>query len=401
MITRTANLYKTSFTGLSKETWLLSFIMLINRSGTMVIPYMTLYLTDKSMGRTLSEAGIVISLFGLGSIIGAYFGGKISDRIGFHKVQLVTLFFGGLLFILLGQIKNYPLICACTFLLSLVNEAFRPANSSAIAFYSSAANRTRSYSLNRLSINLGWAVGASIGGLLAAYNYELLFWVDGVTNLFAAAFLFYFLKPSKIKPREHKEEFVPPAQSAYKDKTYLWFIFLVTLFALCFFQLFTTVPKYFRDELHLSEEYIGLTMAVNGGIIVALEMVMIYTLEGRRKATSYITIGLVICALAFAVLLLPGPGKLISMLMIVLVSFGEISSMPFMNSFWTIRCTEKNRGQYAALFTISWGVAQTLGPFLSSLLVDATSFSVLFSVALGILLLAALGFYNLDRKRTA
>lgn len=352
------------------------------------------------MGRTLSEAGIVISLFGLGSIIGAFFGGKITDRIGFHKVQLFTLFFGGLLFILLGQLKNYSLICTCTFLLALVNEAFRPANSSAIAFYSGAENRTRSYSLNRLAINLGWAVGASVGGVLAAANYELLFWVDGLTNIAAAGLLFLFLHPpsnSKKPPVENKESAL--ARSAYADKTYLWFIFLVMLFALCFFQLFTTVPKYFRDEMHLSERYIGLIMAVNGIIIVALEMVLIYRLEGTRKIQHFIAAGLALCALAFACFFIPGPAKVISVLMIVLISFGEIISMPFMNTFWTSRSNENNRGQYAALFTIAWGTAQTLGPFLSSLLVDATSFQLLFTGIISIFLLAALGFYNLEKGK--
>ena len=155
MIQKTLSLYKTSFTGLSPQTWLLSIVMLINRSGTMVIPFMTLYLTSKEMGRSLSDAGTVIGLFGFGSIIGAFLGGKLSDRIGFHKVQLITLLSGGIMFMVLGQIKNFPLICLCTFLLSLVNEAFRPANSSAVAFYSTVANRTRSFSLNRLAINLG------------------------------------------------------------------------------------------------------------------------------------------------------------------------------------------------------------------------------------------------------
>jgi predicted MFS family arabinose efflux permease len=171
MVTRTLSLYKTSFTGLSKESWLLSFIMLVNRSGTMVLPFMTLYLTSKEMHRTLSEAGFVMALFGLGSIIGAYFGGKFSDKIGFYKVQLFTLIGGGMMFIVLGQVKSYPLICVVTFLLSMINEAFRPANSSSIAFFSNSENRTRSYSLNRLAINLGWAVGATIGGLVAAFNY--------------------------------------------------------------------------------------------------------------------------------------------------------------------------------------------------------------------------------------
>ncbi|MBK8141693.1 MAG: hypothetical protein IPK57_12325 [Chitinophagaceae bacterium] len=75
----------------------------------------------------------------------------------------------------LGQMKTYPLICTFTYLLSFVNEAFRPANSTAIAFYSKTENRTRSYALNRLAINIGWAVGSGLGGFLADMSYELLF----------------------------------------------------------------------------------------------------------------------------------------------------------------------------------------------------------------------------------
>lgn len=396
MIARTVSLYKTSFTGLSKESWLLSFIMLINRSGTMVLPFMTLYLTGNDMHRTLSEAGIVMGLFGLGSIIGAYFGGKFSDKIGFYKVQLFTLLFGGIMFIILGQVKSYSLICVFAFLLSLINEAFRPANSSAVAFYSNPENRTRSYSLNRLAINLGWAVGASIGGLLAAYNYELLFWVDGITNILAALLLFYFLKPViQLKKEETKEVEVPLVMSAYKDKTYVWFLVLITLFACCFVQLFTTIPKYFRDDLFLNERYIGLIMAINGIIIVAIEMVLVYTLEKKNKNIQYIIIGLVLCACSFLSLLIPGNAKIISLMMILFITIGEIMAMPFMNTFWIQRTNDKNRGQYAALYTIAWGTANTLGPYLCSALVDATNFKVLFVVLTAILLLTGVGFYKL------
>lgn len=400
MITRTISLYKISFTGLSKEAWLLSFIMLINRSGTMVLPFMTLYLTGNEMHRSLSDAGIVMGLFGLGSIIGAYFGGKFSDKIGFYKVQLFTLLFGGIMFIILGQVKSYPLICVCAFLLSLINEAFRPANSSAVAFFSTSENRTRSYSLNRLAINLGWAIGASIGGLLAAYNYELLFWVDGITNISAAVLLFYFLKPViKLKKEETKEAEVPLIMSAYKDKTYLWFLVLITLFSCCFVQLFTTIPKYFRDDLFLNERYIGLIMAINGIIIVAIEMILIYTLEKKNKNIQYIIIGVILCACSFLSLLIPGNAKLISLTMILFITIGEIMAMPFMNSFWIERCNDKNRGQYAALYTIAWGTANTLGPYLCSALVDATNFKVLFVVLGAVLFLTGFGFYKLGNKR--
>jgi predicted MFS family arabinose efflux permease len=366
----------------------------------MVVPFMTLYLTGKDMQRSLSDAGLVMGLFGLGSIVGAFFGGKLSDRIGFYKVQLITLFGGGIMFLILGQVKSFPLICLCTFILSLVNEAFRPANSSAIAFYSTIENRTRSYSLNRLSINLGWAVGASVGGILASIDYELLFWVDGFTNLTAAVLLAYFLKPSGT-PRVKTEPTVQvtPAQSAYRDKIYLWFILLVVLFAFCFFQLFTTIPKYFRDNLHLGERYIGFIMAINGGIIVALEMVVIFVLEGKKRLQVYISAGLIVCALAFMSLLLKGDPKLISLCMILLITAGEIAAMPFMNTIWTLRSNEKNRGQYAALYTMAWGVAQVLGPFTCSYIAEAFGFDVMFIFISSLLCIAAVGFYYLPSKQ--
>lgn len=366
-----------------------------------MLPFMTLYLTSPEIGRSLSDAGTVMGLFGLGTVIGAYIGGRLTDKIGFYNVQLFSLFFGGILFIVLGQITSFPLICVFTFLLSFINEAFRPANSTAIAHYSNTGNRTRSYSLNRLSINLGWAIGASIGGIVATHNYEALFWIDGFTNISAAILLFRFLKPKKITLEKTSlvEEKIPEKNSAYKDRVYLLFIALVTVFALCFFQLFTTVPKYFRDNLHLKESYIGFVLALNGLLIVIFEMVVIYRLEQKNKNLSYIIFGLIVCALAFASLLIPGPAKIITLIMILLITVGEIMTMPFMNTFWTQRSNDLNRGQYAALYTMAWGLAQTLGPVLSSFLVDASSFNVLFVVMSLLLLLTALGFVYLSKTQ--
>src|SRR5262245_33584676 len=139
MLNATARTYRNAYAGLSRETWLLSLIMLINRSGTMVIPFITLYLTKK-LGYSVKEAGIVFGLFGAGAFSGAWLGGKLTDRIGFHAVQMITLLGGGIMFMVLGQMQTYFSICVVTYALGFVNEAFRPANSTAIAFYSKEEN---------------------------------------------------------------------------------------------------------------------------------------------------------------------------------------------------------------------------------------------------------------------
>jgi len=367
--------------------------MLINRSGTMVVPFMTLYLTSDKMGYSIGQAGFVFGLFGIGAFSGAWLGGKLTDKIGFYPVQLATLIGGGILFFALGQMRSFPLICTFTFLLSFVNESFRPANSSAIAFYSKEENRTRSYALNRLAINIGWSVGMAIGGFLAHINYELLFWVDGCTNILAAFMMWLLLKPVAFNPVHHAGTELEKPLPAYRDKSYMVFIVITMLFAACFFQIFTNLPVYFKKDLHLSEQFIGIVMSANGILIAILEMVLVYKLEGKRNNLVYITAGVFITGISFLVLNIPYIGSAGVFGMICIITIGEILALPFMNSYWISRSQHSNRGQYAALYTMSWSAAQTLGPMFGAQLAQHQGFNLLWWVVGGLCLLTAF-FYR-------
>jgi predicted MFS family arabinose efflux permease len=398
MLSSIIHLYRQSFRGLSAPTWYLSLVMLINRSGTMVVPFMTLYLTQH-LGVSLGKAGIVMAIFGLGSVCGSLLGGKLTDRVGFYPVQIVTLIGGGIMFIVLGQMKSYNLICVFTFLLSLVNEAFRPANQTAIAFYSNAENRTRSYTLNRLAINIGWALGGAMGGFIAHYNYELLFWVDGITNI-GGAILLLSLLPYSRQMAAHKaaaEKVVTKAKSVYTDKPYLVFVLCTTLFAICFFQLFATVPVFFKEEWLIDEQKVGLIMASNGLLIALFEMPIILRLDGRVNNLRTIAAGTLLVALSYIILNFFPPGIWLAFISTVVVTAGEIFSMPFMNAYWTARCTHSNRGQYAALYTMAYSIAFVLGPYSGSKLVEAGGYSLLWWVVGAVCGIAALGYYWLNQ----
>lgn len=392
-----ASIYINSYRGLEPSVWLLSVVMLVNRMGTMVLPFMTLYLTEDK-GISIGKAGIVLTVFGLGTVCGGFIGGKLTDKLNFYFIQLFALLGGGIMFIILGQMMNYTAICIATFMLSLINESFRPANAAAIAHYSKNQNTTRSFTLNRLAINLGWAVGGALGGFVASKSYHLLFWIDGLTNISAAILLWLLLAPSKNKDSKANKEALPIKHSAYKDKVFLVFIVLNTLFACCFFQIFTTIPVYFKQDLFLNEEQIGIVMALNGLIIAVFEMVLIHNLEGRRELLTYINMGIVLVGMGFIALnILPGTFSL-ALIFITFITFGEIVGMPFMTTFWVKRTTAANRGQYAGLNTMSWAIAQIAGPGLGAQIAQRYGFNTLWWVLGVIFAIMVIGYRWLQLK---
>ena len=384
-------LYKNAYKGLSRETWYLSLVILINRSGTMVIPFMTMYATQK-LGFSIAKAGFLMSFFGIGSIIGSFFGGKITDAIGYQKVQLFALFGGGIMFITVGYLTAYLSLCIGILILSIVNESFRPANAAAVAAYSLPENRTRSYSLNRLAINLGWAFGGTIGGFLAARNYHALFWVDGLTNIAAAILLIIVLNKPKTEKTEIKQINEEIILSAYRDKEYLGFIALTILFAFCFFQMFTMLPVFYKTELHISEDEIGILMAINGLLIAVVEMFLVYNLERKNKPLKFISYGVWLVAISYVLYNLLEGRFILALLSILIITLGEMLSMPFMNTYWISRSNDSNRGQYAALYSMSWATSQIAAPSVGGWIAGNYSFNMLFWVLFIVAGLSAIGY---------
>lgn len=401
MLIATLNLYKNAYTGLNRRMWLLGIVMLINRSGTMVLPFMTLYC--KHIGYSTKQAGYVVAIYGIGSLLGAFIGGKLSDRFGFYYTQFFALLCGGILFITLGQMNSYVSICVCTFFLSMVNESFRPANATAIAHYSTPENRTQAFSIVRLAINLGWAVGAALGGLLASVSYHLLFWVDGFTNISAAFLLIWLLPKVSMEEQQNVSQTLTlkvKAKPAYADKPFMFFIMLQVLFAICFFQLFTTMPLYFKEGLHIDEFWIGVLMAINGIIIAIFEMVIVFKLEGSRPYLRLMAYGAVLMGFSFFALNIPFiHGFIIAALSIVIITFSEMIAMPFMNTWYISRSTAGNRGQYAALYTMAWSAAQVFGSTGGTQIAYAVGFNNLWWIIATICLLTAWGYNKLLSKQ--
>jgi predicted MFS family arabinose efflux permease len=383
-------LYKNAFGGLSKQVWLLSLVMFINRSGTMVVAFLSLYLT-KNAQFTIQQAGIAMMCFGLGAFLGAWLGGKITDIRGHYYVQFYSLFISGILFFFIGITHNFYFICTLLFVLSVFGDAYRPANQVAIAAYSSPENFTRSVSLVRLAINLGWAIGPALGGILAYYDYQYLFYADGITNIFAAALVFKFLKENHKVQKVTISKKEKSQDSPLKDHFFLWFLFFSTVYALGFFPLFTVMGLYYQDVLHFNTLKIGFIMASNGAAVVMIEMILLYKIQGKFNPIKLIILG---CFLLFAnfLIIFSFDAFWIILLAMFLASLSEIFAMPFMNTITIERAKAHNRGQYSALYAMTWAISHTLAPVYSTQIISKYGYQVLILIFAGLALFSMFGF---------
>ena len=397
VLKRIVTLYRNAFEGLSRPTWMLSLIMLINRSGTMVLPFLSVYLTQ-SLGFSVVETGIVLSSYGFGSLVGAYFGGILTDRIGHFQVQFISLIISGFCYIALSAISDYYYLIGGFFLTSMIAESLRPANASSISFYAKPENIARSFSLNRMAINLGFSIGPLAGGLLAAISYKMLFYMDGITCIMAGSvFFLYFRKRKGHQPeRKKSKKESKKIKTAYSDKKYLVFIVLCSVYAILFFQLFMTLPIYYRQMYDLSERLIGSLLAINGFTVFTIEMILVYILSKRYRLHWLIITGMIMLGISFAILNL---GHSLSLLVfsMLLLSISEIFAMPFMATFVVDRSNANNRGSYMGLYTMSFSVALILAPYLGSRIISNFGFETLWWGTGIIAFLITFGFYFVTR----
>jgi predicted MFS family arabinose efflux permease len=364
--------YISTFKGLSKEVWWLALITLINRAGTMVIPFLSLYLTT-NLNFTLDDVAWIMSSFGLGSVTGSWLGGKLTDKVGYYKVMVFSLLLSGLLFIGFQILNTFESICIGIFVLMTAADMFRPAMFVALSAYSKPENKTRSVTLIRLAINLGFSAGPAIGGLIiTTMSYGGLFWVDGITCMIAAIALLNVLNPKKAK--ELDVEINEHPKSAYTDKAFMIFLFAMVIFGVVFLQFLSTLPYFYKEGVGLSEFEIGLLMALNGILIFIFEMPLIKWLEHKGYTKVGLMIfGLILTTISYLFLLYNTMIALIVISMTV-ITIGEMIVFPFSNAFSLKRSKRGLQGEYMALYSIAFSISHVFGHNLGFHFIDAFGF---------------------------
>ncbi|AEW86182.1 MFS transporter [Flavobacterium columnare] len=394
--------YINNFKGFSREIWILTLTTFINRAGTMVLPFLSKYLKE-DLHFSYKEVSWVLVSFGIGSMIGSWLGGKLSDKIGFYRVMLFSLLTSGIGFIILQFITSFIGLCVGIFLIMVIADMYRPAMFVSLNTFATKENRTRALTLVRLAINLGFALGPAMAGLIIiGIGYKGLFWVDGITCILAISLFRYFIKIKTNKHNSKKNVSLFNNKITVFSDTLFWiFLSCCMLIAILFFQLFTTLPLYHKIQFNLTELQSGLLLMLNGLFIFFLEMPIVSYVERKQiNKIKIITTGALMMSLSMFILIFSSWSSIL-VIMMILMSLGEMLTFPFSNSFAMSRAPKGHEGRYMAIFSMSFSAANIISAKIGLSIVDYFGYTTnwLIMAFLGIIaVLLGIITYNLTQK---
>ena len=353
---------------LPRAVWVQCTATLVNRSGTMVLPFLLLYLT-RDLGLPPSSAGAIVALYGATALVTAPFAGRLCDRLGTLRMMTVSLLLSGLILLAFPVARTPLAVALATVLWAVASEIFRPASLAAIASAVGPEQRKTAFAVNRLAINLGMSLGPALGGFLAMWSYGALFVVDGVTSLAAAAILAKAGRPERAHTSEAHEAAKLETPPAHRDRRLLLLLLGVLPVAVVFFQHVAAMALFLVRDLGFSEASYGLLATLNTLLVVAFE-VPLNSAMARWPAGKTLALGSVLPGAGFGLLAFAhAPGMVV--VSVVVWTFGEIVLFPGLNAAVAALAPEARRGEYMGLYMMAFNLAFAIGPWAGTAILEA------------------------------
>lgn len=381
--------------------WVLWAGTFVNRMGTFVVPFMAVYLTEKR-GLSVTQAGMVAALYGAGGAVAAPLGGWLADHVGRRVTMVGALTFGGLAIMALGFATRLEVIAPATFVAAILNEMYRPAMQAAVSDLVRPTERVRAFGLVYWVINLGFAMGLTLGGLLASKSYLLLFLGDGFTSL-----LFAFLVWRGVpETRPVRDASVPaPAGSTgaagffapYRDPTYVLFLLLSVAVIVIFMQHNTLFPLDMNAH-GLSKVAFGVVMGLNGVFIVLIQPFFAPFLQ-RFPRSRVLASGSLLVGAGFGINAFASTAPVYS-LGVLVWTIGEICVLPVANAVVADLAPPHVRGRYQGAYGLSWGLAGFLAPLAGAATYERLGSGALWLGCFAAGALVAVGHLMLEKRLT-
>ncbi|MFC9821691.1 MDR family MFS transporter [Streptomyces erythrochromogenes] len=393
-----------SVSGLPRAFWWLWTSTLVNRLGAFVATFMTLYLT-LDRGYSASFAGLVVALHGLGGVISSLVAGVMTDRLGRRPTLLAAQASTAFSVALLGFMEHPAAIAAVALLVGMTSNASRPAVAAMMADIVRPEDRVRAFALNYWAINLGFAVSATAAGLIAEYSYLAGFLGEAALTL-ACAVLVYVKLPESRPERggsggsgaaSDKSGAEPEIGlgSVLRDGRFMGVVGLSFLISLIFTQGSVGLPVAMGSAGFSPGDY-GLVIAVNGFLIVALQIPVTRLIE-HRDPQKLLVVSALLAGYGFALTAFAGPVWAYA-LTVCVWTLAEIVNSPTQMGLVVRLSPVHGRGRYQGVYTMSWAVAALVAPLMAGFMIDRWGADWLWATTGVLGTVAAVGYWLLMRN---
>ncbi|MET8955940.1 MDR family MFS transporter [Streptomyces sp. NPDC004393] len=383
--------------GLPREFWWLWTSTLVNRLGAFVATFMALYLT-LDRGYSASYAGLVASLHGLGGVVSSLGAGVMADRLGRRPTLLLAQSSTALSVALLGFMRDPVAIAAVAFVVGMAANASRPAVQAMMADIVRPEDRLRAFSLNYWAINLGFAVSSMAAGFIAEFSYLAGFLIEAGMTMICAIVVFVKLPESRPTPVAEEAGDDVRLGTVLRDGRFMSVVGLSFLVALVFQQGSVGLPVAMGRAGFTPADY-GLAIAVNGVLIVALQIPVTRFIE-HRDPRRLLVISSLLAGYGFGLTAFAGSIGVFA-LTVCVWTLAEIVNAPTQTGLVVRLSPVRGRGRYQGMYTLSWSVASLIAPLMSGVVIDRFGAAWLWALCAVVGTIAAAGYGALMRRLPA
>lgn len=388
-------IFKT-YRGLPKSIYILFIAQIVNRFGDFVVPFLTLYLTQK-IGLSAGISGVIVTISILVGIPASLIGGKTADTLGRRKTYLWSQSIAAISLLPCAIFKSPIIIVTCLMINAFFCGFIRPALGAIVTDILPPNQRQLGFSLQYLGTNIGVSIGPIVAGILFKHMLPMLFIGDALTSLIAVLLIALNVKETNpahnkaVKQIEKEEK--SGVVKAFANRPYLC-IFLIVNIAYAFiytqhrFSLPLTMGSIYNID---GSTRFGYLMSINAFTVIFLTVTVI-SLTKRLHAITNIILAGILYAVGFGMIGLIHSFPLFA-LSTVIWTIGEILVTTSFGVYVANNSPSNYRASFSAISGLSWSIGGALGTSLAGKFIDAFGLPYIWTLTFIVSVAAAIGMY--------
>jgi MFS family permease len=384
-----------------RKFWVVVGVSFIDHvGGTLLFPFFSLYITQK-FGVGMTEAGIILGLFSIFGLIGSMIGGAVTDKFGRRKLIIFGLIFSAISTLTLGLIKTYAMLIPLSMVIGLLSDIAGPAHNAMIADLLPEDKRQEGFGILRVSGNMAWIIGPTIGGFVATRSFLALFIMDAVISCIVAFLFFKFIPETKPRTAEHIEQVslfktFQGYGTALRDRAFMAFLVASVLMGLVYGQMYSSLSVFLNRVHDIQPSGFGFLLTLSAIVVILFQFSVTRKLLPSPPSVL-MAVGTLFYMVGFGMFGFVTTYVLFA-LAIVVVTLGEMIVVPTSQGLAANFAPQEMRGRYMAVYGLSWSIPSTIGPGAAGVILDNLNPNLLWYIGGILCFVAAMGFYFLHLR---